>query len=692
MAARFVTYGLLFAFLLRGAPAFAGEPEEAEQIVVSATRLPPAAGDEPFLAETLSYQDLQTAPTARLDEILLEVPGFTLFRRATSFSAHPTAQGAMLKGLSPNAASRALVVKDGIPLNDPFGGWVYWAALDPGSVGEVRITSGAGAGAWGSGALTGTVEITSRVPERAFEGEGEAGGLSTFAASPRLTVRDGDWFAVLTGGVFDTQGFHLVPASRRGPVDVPAASRYARAAALIGTEIGGGMSAQAHFSWFGEKRINGLELAANSTRALDAGVRVLEQAGPVTWEANLYGRTRAFASTFAAVNDARDEARQVLDQFDVPAREIGFNGRARFPLGAVKMEAGVDARFLRGFTNERFRNLGQGFTRLRTAGGAQRLAGVWLEAAHALTPSLALSARVRMDFWRVSDGVIREQSLEQPGLTLRDDAIAERAGVAPSARLGVRYRAGASAALFAAAYTGFRLPTLNELFRPFRVGNDITEANPALSPERVTGLEGGVELAPAGGLSLTLAAFHDWLEDGVGNVTIAEGPGVFPPAGFVPEGGTLRRRANIARISLPGLRVRALWRFHEALEVAAAYLYQRSRVARFPEMPELLGNVVILSPRHTFSVRAAWRPHEDVRLAAHLRYESAAFEDDRNTRAIPSALTVDLTARLRIGEHAHLEAALINALDEQVISRIAADGLLTLANPRRLLVTFGVGF
>ena len=71
---------------------------------------------------------LAAAPVA-LDDVLRQIPGFTLFRRSGSRTANPTAQGPSLRGIGGSGASRALVLADGVPLNDPFGGWVAWGRV-----------------------------------------------------------------------------------------------------------------------------------------------------------------------------------------------------------------------------------------------------------------------------------------------------------------------------------------------------------------------------------------------------------------------------------------------------------------------------------------------------------------------------------------------------------------------------------
>src|SRR5690606_7613769 len=102
--------------------------------------------------------------------------------------------------------------------------------------------------------------------------------------------------------------------------------------------------------------------------------------------------------------------------------------------------------------------------------------------------------------------------------------------VAPTARLGVR-RALGDLYLRGAVYGGFRPPTLNELHRPFRVGNDVTEANAALKPERLLGLDVGVGARHANWW-WDAGLFVNRLEDAIVNVTLGQGPGMFPPGVF----------------------------------------------------------------------------------------------------------------------------------------------------------------
>jgi vitamin B12 transporter len=136
-------------------------PPTVEAIVLGAIRLPDPAGDLAFSIICLDRTALQNNP--RLAEALSAVPSFSLLRRTSSLVANPTTQGASLRAVPGSGASRALVTLDGVPQNDPFGGWVIWSALPSDSVESAKIVRGAGAGGpFGTGALTGVVALDER--------------------------------------------------------------------------------------------------------------------------------------------------------------------------------------------------------------------------------------------------------------------------------------------------------------------------------------------------------------------------------------------------------------------------------------------------------------------------------------------------------------------------------------------------
>lgn len=665
-----------------------------EEVRVSGPRLRPSAGERALSIRRLEGAELRRAPQARIDEVLRQIPGFSLFRRASSLSAHPTTQGVTLRALGPNGAGRTLVLVDGVPINDPFGGWVYWSALSPEIIEQIEIIRGGGAGRWGNGALAGTIAIHSRfTADQKLSAQFEAGSFGTFEGRGAVFMESDEARIFIAGHRFDSDGFFLLPEAQRGPVDVPAASDATSLQAGLDLPLGE-IRLLAKIGYFDEARVNGLQLARNKTEGWQASLHLLKEASPAgpSWQVNAYYQERDFESSFAAVDDLRATETPVLDQFDVPGRGYGLNGLFRLPLRAgVSLEAGLDLRRMDGETNELFRNLGAGFSRQRRAGGEQFLAGGFVELASNPTRRLSLSGAFRLDYWKVSDGQRLERDLAT-GAIVREDVIADRDGWVANGRLAVRYEIDDVSALRLAAYSGFRLPTINEYFRPFRVRNDITEANPDLRPERLYGIDLGFdrEFGERGTFRVTF--FQSRLDDGVGNVTLALGPGNFPPSGFVPAGGTLRQRQNIDRITSRGLEVELDWQAGGRTVLTFGYLYANSRIRRFDDRIELEGKRLANSPRHQASLSLTHLLSDKVRLSAAGRWVGEAFDDDLNSRVLEDFVVVDLRLDFDLSQTLGLFLAAENVFDHMVQSALSADGLVTLATPRLVSGGLRVGF
>jgi outer membrane receptor protein involved in Fe transport len=664
----------LFAFTLAAPVAAAAQPAD---IVVTGQGLRAPPGEAVFDIVEIGRDRLANSASNRLEDILRDVPGFQLFRRSDSRSANPTSQGATLRALGGNASSRALLVLDGVPQTDPFGGWVAWPAYDPRRLGSVRVIRGGGSGAGGHGALAGTIELESAA----------AADLAGLAANLSYGSRDSlDAFAgagVALGGGFVSvsasyargDGFIPVVEAQRGPVDRAAPyeqrSLSLRAVAPLARDV----ELQASALLFDDTRERGTALSDIASQGADASVRLVGR----RWTALAYVQTRDFATSFASVNAARTTVTRTADQYAVPATGLGARAEWRPHLGGVDLRLGADWRETSGRTQELFQFVaGQG-TRQRLAGGRTRTLGAFAEASWESGPFTA-TAGARADRWTIEDGFLRERALAGNAL-LTDARFADRSGWEPTGRAGLAWRPSAALTVRTAAYLGWRLPTLNELYRPFRVGTDATAANAALAPERLHGAEVGAELRPLPGLRLGLTAFTNRLEDAIANVTLGQGPGTFPGVGFVA--GEYRQRRNLDAIEVEGVELDA--RFQRgAWTLAGGYSFADARVrASGPALP-LDGLRPAQTPRHSLSASLAWRRDDGAAASLSARRTGSQFEDDLNRQRIPSALTIDTAATFPVTRRLALEARAENISDERVVAGISGAGIVERATPRTL--------
>jgi outer membrane receptor protein involved in Fe transport len=650
----------------------------AEVIVVYAPRLAPMAGEAAFDVTEATPQALRVNP--RLDEALGSIPGVSLFRRTSSIGANPTTQGMSLRAIAPSGAGRALVTLDGAPQNDPFGGWVIWSALPPESLARASVVRGAGAGPYGAGALTGLVALQER-----GAGEGvqaldlSAGERSSF----RAAVAVGTPGLLVTAAGETSDGYTPVRGAQAGAADLPLKLSTAAYAFRLQHAFGE-TEASARLGVYDERR--GAGLAGGRSKASGASA-AFTLARPRTgnalgWRLQAWMRASDFASTSVAVAPDRNSTTPANDQYSTPAQGYGLNAALQGGVGRFDWEAGADARLARGVEFERFRFQGGQFTRLRKAGGETSVAGVYLQADWSGGPWLATMGG-RVDAWRNGRATRIEQDLASRALTLDSHPKGDD-GVMPTARVGIRYDLAPALWLRAAAYTGFRPPTLNELHRPFRVGNDVTEANPALKPERLSGVEAG--LGGEAPVRWSATAFFNRLSDPIANVTVGQGPATFPTAGFIPAGGVLRQRRNVGRIDAWGIEGEAEGEADAAVGWRAAFAYTHARVDGASDAPQLTGRRPAQAPAFTATGALDWRPLAALNLSAELHYESLRYEDDLNSRRLKAGVQLDARAGWRVAQATEIYLAAENLADARIAVGQTADGVTSYAAPQTLRV------
>jgi len=660
----------------------AAQDAAAPDIVVTGRGLPARAGDKAFAVVAIDAERVAESASARLESVLADVAGLQQFRRSDARSANPTSQGISLRGIGGNASSRALLLLDGVPQADPFGGWVAFPAYAVDRIGLVRVTRGGGSGYLGPGALAGTVEIDSaspgdRPPLAATLAGGSRDALDLRGSA--MLVR-GRGFASLSAAYARGDGFVPVVRAARGPADRPAPYEQASVAARIVAPLAAATEIQANLSVFTDARDRGTVFTRNRSEGADASVRLVGR-GRWGWSALAYLQSRAFASQFAGIDPARIAATPTLDQYNTPATGVGARVELVPPVGTARdLRLGADLRRVEGRTQELFSFANGAPTRRRVAGGEALTLGAFADAT-ATAGDLTLTAGGRVDRWRLTDGRLRETVLAT-GLPATDARYPDRDGTEWTGRAGAAWSPAAPLTLRAAAYRGWRLPTLNELYRPFRVGADAVAADPALAPERLTGFDGGIAVTPAAGVTLSATLFRDRLAGAIANVTAGQGPGSFPGVGFVGAGGTYRVRRNLDAIRSQGWEVDAR-AGRGAWSAQLSWSHTDPRVEASGAAAPLDGLRPAQTPRDLVSATLGWR-RDGTAASATLRRAARQFEDDANTRTLAPATTLDTYLALPLGPALAVELRAENLFDARVEAGIGGNGAIERATPRTL--------
>ncbi|MVZ97374.1 TonB-dependent receptor [Sphingorhabdus sp. IMCC26285] len=625
----------------------------------------------------------------RIENALAQAAGLQQFRRSDARSANPTSQGITLRGLGGNASSRAQLLLDDVPQADPFGGWISWPGYDTLQLASVRIRRGAGQVAAGTGALAGVVELDSLQNMDRITGAAYFGSRNSADAKAAILQSLGAGSISVSGSFTRGDGFIPIKEGQRGAVDRPAAYEQGGIAIRAVAPLSANTELQANMRAFTDDRDRGFDFSDNQNSGVDASLRVVNRTpGGWQWSALGYVQVRQFANRFGAIGAGRNSVSLTLDQFSVPSTGLGTRIEVRPPLGdSAELRVGADWRRTVGETNENFFFTGLTPGRNRRAGGGSDTVGLFTEASLDLTDMLTLTAGARADHWRIADGFRKEVNIG--GSVRSDDRFSDRSGWEGTGRAGIVWRSTDIFKVRGAAYLAWRLPTLNELYRPFRVGADATAANELLAPERLRGAEIGADFEK-GGVTLSGTIFANRLNNAIANVGLSNGPGNFPGVGFVGAGGVFRQRRNLDAIDSKGLEIEAAYTVN-LFWVRASYAFVDAQVKASGNAALLDGLRPAQVPRHFANLGIGY---DGAKVRADLsgRFVSGQFEDDVNSRHLGGAFTIDGGLHYRLGTKIELELRGENLFDAQVDAAIAADGVIERAMPRTIWVGIALDF
>lgn len=661
------------AALLLASPALAqdeGSDRESE-IIVTGEGLEQAPSISAYAVTEIEREEIVSSASGRIEDVLGNVAGFQQFRRSDSRSSNPSAQGVTLRALGGNATSRALVLLDGVPIADPFFGYIPLSSISPDTLARIRVMRGGGSGPFGSGALAGTIELESA----------DASTLGPVSASLLVNDREeteasaavagklGAGFGIVTGRWDRGQGFFTTPPGQRVPATARAAFDSWQLGVRAVAPLSDTVELQARASVFDDARTLRFEGADSTSEGQDASLRIVSRG---EWEIDALGYVQARNFSNVVISSTRFV--RVLDQRNTPSTGLGGKIELRPPIDeAHTFRIGVDYRRADGELQEEAYSAFSGALReRRRAGGTNSNLGFFIEDDWQIGP-LLLTGGVRADHTRIADGFFRAE--DAGGAIVGETLAPDRSDWAVNWRAGAVFYATRRLDLRAAAYTGLRLPTLNELYRPFVVFPVVTQANAALENERLEGFELGLSWQPVNPLVLSLTAFDNRVENAIANVTLAP---------------NLRQRQNLPAIEARGIEGALAMRLGE-VSLDASMVYSDARIAGEGASLALDGNRPPQTPEFAASTTLAWEPGEGWRIAGTLRHVGAQFEDDRETDRLPPATTLDLFAAAPLVGDLSLVIRGENIFDEEIVTRNSR-GAIDLGAPRTLWIGLRFGY
>jgi len=640
-----------------------------DEVVISATRTEAPLRQSASSVTVLTQEQIERSPYAdghQTDDLLRSVPGVQPAILSSRYN-HPTAQSVTLNGLG---TRRTLVLLDGVPLNDGFGGWVNWSLI-PNDIERVEIVPGGASNLYGTWAMGGVIHVITKSPAKGtgLSLDSQAGTLSTYQQA--LNARYGtDHFRISLGyRWFHTNGFIPVPAYQQGPVDRTDDSRHELFNGSLAWMPSSTTRIDLSGNLFREDRTFGtsLSLASRTIGNVALGFRS-DQGRAGLWESKLFGQWQTFRNQASQITPTSlIRLAELPDRIQtIPSNDFGGSlqwiGRL---WEADRLVVGTDARTIIGQSTDDFFSSGgsSGQTLARGQQLGWGLFGEWIVPA---TEQLTVTPSIRTDWWKNFNA---RSETAMSSTAFRDNVIS-----VVNPKLSTQYQVNDTLRVGASIYQAFRAPTLNELYRGFSFGGFSFLPNDQLRPERLTGAELKVEgeLFADRALRWRLSVHRDQVKDQIL---------------FVTQEPLAAQRQNVGRTTSTGGAIDLSYRVSPILALDFGYAYVDSVITSVPGSPDREGKRVpnVSRSQLTAGIRAGRADWLEATILA--RYLSRQYTDDLNAQPVADFVVLDASLQHQIRKGLRLVLNGENLTDRHYIATQTGP-IKTLGSP--LLIMGGI--
>lgn len=623
------------ALALVTAQSATAQTASSETVIVTATRTPEPLGEVPASVSVVTADQIADTPAQGLDDILRNIPGMTLNNIGPDVG-HPTAYNKSMRGL-PTTETRMLVMVDGVPVNDPFFGYIQWNRVPLDDIDHVEVVRGGGSPLWGNTAMGGVVNVITKTPQTdqltASAAGGSYGGYNT---SLNGTYIASDWLKIgLNASFTGTDGYQTTPASwttfgtlnLRSPVYTPTSNSAKnvglRADFTPATDISGFLNVN-----YSEN-----EQTLSTPIGLDHQ-EIWTYAGGLT---KTFDNDTSLSATFF-----HDDNNFVTNNPHLLTFTTEYNSNVHTTTATDNGASLVLTHQMAGWL--RALNFGADFHQIAghdlanyyapsgtlaaapiIGGGTQLFLAGYGQVQIVPIDALEIMASLRYQYYRSYNGI----DTFPPGF----GAIPDYNKYRFTPRVDARYRFDDEFALRGAYYQSFRAPTLDQLYRTYAdTTAGIYEGNPTLLPESLEGEEVGLDYTLPG-LRSQFTAYNSTISNLITqrNLDASEFPSIlgvncgYDPATFTYL--TCTRNINAASAVARGFEAEITWDIGGGFSSKSTYTYADSHYTANPIDPTAVGNRLEGVPMHNASTGVTYADPSGWRASVVLRYLSKSYGD-----------------------------------------------------------------
>ncbi len=628
-------------------PAMAGDlkTEESEgtfhldEIVVTATKTERTSESLPVSVSIIDEQDIERSAAYRTDDLLRELPGVYV-RSYQGILSSSTTNDVGIRGLT--GEDRVLVLRDGIPINDPYGGAVEFNEVDIADIEKIEVVRGPGSALYGSNAMGGVINIVTKKPEEGIKTSAKIGygDMNTWLGSAANSGGLGKFGYYVSGNFLKSDGYIDVVEEKRKPYHTEKeVERYNFSGKLYYNpdDTSGLTLSLAHYEQedTGRYKIPGYEVNYDSDRY---GLSYQKDGDGWNLSGSVY-RNEFYGDYTSPYYDSSARTYNAISYISANDQVThGLNLQGSLNLfGSHALTVGTDYKHGEIDRNDDYKTS----TRDIRVEGKQQYMAVFAQDEMELGSRLTVILGARYDWWKSFDGYGYDDNAEP-----KETNYSEKSDGAFNPKIGINYRPFDGTTFRGSAGTAFRAPGLSDLYRTYVGATATYRANPELDPEKLVSYELGADQHIGDRFLIRATAYWTDAEDFVQNIYTE-----------TVDQMKYYDKKNVGEVRIRGIELEAEFKAARDWTFFANATFNKTEIRKYEENPELEGKYLAHSPRDNYVFGVIYDNPGIFTAKLTGRYVGTRYNDDANETELDDYFTTDFKISRRFGEH--VEAALI---------------------------------
>ncbi len=614
---------------------------ELEKIVVTASGIEAKVKDVPNKVTVVGSKDIESQLSKNVDDLLQDVCGIDVSRRTGFTSSTSTVT---LRGFGGQARGRTLVLIDGLPFNEIYGGEVYWNAIPIEDIERIEVVPGAISGLYGPGAMGGVVNIITKKPlKRKIELNSEYGDFATRKFNLNYQDKWKKFRYSLSGEYFKTNGYVAALPDARRDYDIRRSKENKNFNLKLFHDFNEDSEFNVGYRHYDED-VNGGRRYYYGSKDLDnLNMGFKRECHNFGLQGNAYFNWDDSSWTYD-----RSPYTYIYYVNTNPKNDWGLNLQADYKVNeSNRLLFGTDYRWGKINSKDEYKYTAGG----RIAGeeviarGRQQLVGLYLQdEIRFFNEKLIFNLGGRFDWWKSFDGYLFDDNLTP--IETNYDTISDKDF---SPKIGLVYHLDETTTLRSSFGKGFRAPTLYDLYRTWKYGTTTYQSNPNLGSEYTYSYEVGLDKTFWEKFLSRLTFYYSDARDFIYSVDV---------------GGNTKEKQNVGKVEIYGLELETKYDIFKVLSIFANYTFNRSEIREFQNDRTLEGKLLTYTPKDKVSFGFVFNNPKLLKVDLRARYTGHVFHDDRNTQKLKSHLIWDFALAKEIGEHLEISLKIENMFDK----------------------------